>query len=171
MIELNDGTSLIEVSTTLDKLDKDIIVIDNTDKDIDNLTRFTEPIAQPLGTVKAVPYKEKGTMKYYKIKEVTEIYNLQVVLFRIITDYKERAFMFEYWTDSTYKFYIWTGFNYNEIDIYNCNKLDKVTAYLLEGLEYYLSGLNYSDEGKTLKFKIKDVMSSVIIDDVDFKEV
>lgn len=103
--------------------------------------------------------------------EIIEEYNLQVVLFRIITDNKERAFMFEYWTDSTYNFYIWTGFNYKEIDVYNCKKLDKVTAYLLEGLEYYLSGLNYSDDGKTLKSKINGVMTSIIIDDVDFKEV
>ena len=66
---------------------------------------------------------------------------------------------------------MWTGFNYNEIDIYNCKKLDKVTAYLLEGWEYYLSGLNYSDEGKTLKSKINGVKNSIIIDIVDFKEV
>lgn len=116
-------------------------------------------------------YKEKGSITYYKVKEVLEIYNLQVVLFRVITDHTERAFMFEYWTDGTYKFYIWTGFNYKEIDVYNCKNLDKVTAYLLEGLEYYLSGLNYSDEGKTLKSKINGVKNAIIIDDVDFKEV
>lgn len=53
----------------------------------------------------------------------------------------------------------------------NCGELDKVAMDVLEGLEYYLSGLNYNDEGKTLKFKIKDVISSVIIDNIDFKEV
>lgn len=79
--------------------------------------------------------------------------------------------MFEYWNDGTYKFYIWTGFNYKEIDVYNCDKLDKVTAFKLEGIEYYLSGLNYNDEGKTLKCKIKGVNNRIIIDDVDFKEV
>lgn len=171
MMKLNDNIYIIPVITTLNNLDVDIIIKDRANSEIDNITGIKEPTAQPVGTVKAVIYKEKGSITYYKVKEVLEIYNLQVVLFRVITDHTERAFMFEYWTDGTYKFYIWTGFNYKEIDIYNCKNLDKVTAYLLDGLEYYLSGLNYSDEGKTLKSKINGVKNSIIIDDVDFKEV
>lgn len=171
MINLNDGTSLIEVNTILDNLDVAIIIKDSADSEIDNITGLKEPTAQPIGTVKAVPYKEKGTITYYKVKEVREIYDLQVVLFRVITDHKELAFKFEYWTDGTYNFAVWTGYNYELIDVPNCGELDKVAMDVLEGLEYYLSGLKYNDEGKTLKFKIKDVISSVIIDDVDFKEV
>lgn len=171
MIKLNDGTSLIEVSTILDNLDTDIIIKDSADSEIDNITGLKEPTAQPLGTVKAVPYKEKGTITYYKVKEVREIYDLQVVLFRVITNNKELAFKFEYWTDGTYEFAVWTGYNYEIIDVPNCGELDKVAMDVLEGLEYYLSALNYSDEGETLKFKIKDVISSVIIDSIDFKEI
>lgn len=171
MINLNDGTSLIEVSTILDNLDVAIIIKDSADSEIDNITGLKEPTAQPIGTVKAVPYKEKGTRTYYKVKEVIEIYDLQVVLFRVITNHKELAFKFEYWTDGTYNYAVWTGYNYELIDVPNCGELDKVAMDVLEGLEYYLSGLNYNDEGKTLKFKIKDVISSVIIDVIDFKEV
>lgn len=171
MIELNDGTSLIEVSTTLDNLDVDRIIIDSADNEIDNITGLKEPKAQPVGTVKAVPYKEKGTRKYYKVKEVIEIYNLQVVLFRIIKDNKEQAFKFEYWNDGTYNFAIWTGFNYKEIDVYNCDELDNITTFLLEGIEYYLSGLTYFDEEKTIKCKIKGSNIQKIIDVVEFKEI
>lgn len=171
MMKLNDNTYIITVSTTLNNLDVPEIIKDSADSEIDNITGLKEPTLQPKGTVKAVPYKEKGTRTYYKVKEVIEIYDLQVVLFRVITNHKELAFKFEWWTDGTYEFAVWTGYNYEIIDVPNCSELDKVAMDVLEGLEYYLSSLNYSDEGKTLKFKIKDVISSVIIDGIDFKEI
>lgn len=81
MMKLNDNTYIIQVSTTLNNLDVPIIIKDSADSEIDNITGLKEPTLQPKGTVKVVPYKEKGTRTYYKVKEVIEIYDLQVVLF------------------------------------------------------------------------------------------
>lgn len=171
MMKLNDNTYIIPVTTTLNNLDVDIIIKNSADSEIDNITGIKEPTAQQIGTVKAVPYKEKGPVIYYKVKEVLEIYNLQVVLFRIITDYKEQAFKFEYWTDGTYNYAVWTGYNYKEVNYYDLKEWYKGRYSFIDFLNSLLASLNWNDEGKTFKYKKDSINKFIIIDDVDFKEV